>query len=414
MKVLFFTLVDIRTIHFHAIYEDLLRELAGQGNEITIISPIQRRHGKETYLIEEDICTILKVKTGNIQKSNKIEKGIATVLIEPQLKRAIKTYLSDRKFDLILYSTPPITFLGAIDYVKRRDHAKTYLLLKDIFPQNAVDIGMLSKTGLMGMVYRYFRRKEKKLYAVSDRIGCMSQANVDFLLKHNPEIDPLKVEISPNSIEVVDRSMDPEGRKAFRNRYGIPLDKKVIVYGGNLGKGQDISYLVDCIDRCGCIDDIFFLIAGAGGEYGILENFVSQKSPRNLKLMSWLPKEDYDAMVYACDIGLIVLDHRFTIPNFPSRLLTYMQARLPVLALTDRNTDLAHIVVEGGFGWWRESSDPAQCVEILKEMDKLAPEEYRRMGERGYQYLCEHYHVKQAVRPILDFAAESGAEQSCR
>ena len=94
-------------------------------------------------------------------------------------------YFADIKFDLILYSTPPITFYKAIEYVKKRDGAKTYLLLKDIFPQNAVDLGMMSKTGLKGLIYKYFRKKEKKLYAISDKIGCMSQANVDYVLKHN-------------------------------------------------------------------------------------------------------------------------------------------------------------------------------------------------------------------------------------
>ena len=82
-------------------------------------------------------------------------------------------------------------------YVKKRDGAKSYLMLKDIFPQNAVDLGMLQTTGLKGLLYKCFRKKEKKLYSLSDRIGCMSQANVDYILKHNPEIPKEKVEILP-------------------------------------------------------------------------------------------------------------------------------------------------------------------------------------------------------------------------
>lgn len=90
------------------------------------------------------------------------------------------------KFDLIIYSTPPITFQRAVEYVKERDNAQTYLLLKDIFPQNAVDIGILSKNGWKGLIYKYFRKKEKKLYGISDRIGCMSEANCKYILSHNP------------------------------------------------------------------------------------------------------------------------------------------------------------------------------------------------------------------------------------
>ena len=99
----------------------------------------------------------------NITKTNLIEKGISTLRISSQYKSAIKKYFSDVKLDLILYSTPPITLVNCIEYVKKRDGAKTYLLLKDIFPQNAVDLGMMQKSGVKGLLYKYFRCKEKKL-----------------------------------------------------------------------------------------------------------------------------------------------------------------------------------------------------------------------------------------------------------
>ena len=95
--------------------------------------------------------------------------------IEPILNRAIKKYLSDVKIDLVLYPTPPITFANTIAYIKKRDGAYAYLMLKDIFPAGAVDLGALKKTGLKGVIYRYFRKKEKYLYRISDKIGCMSR-----------------------------------------------------------------------------------------------------------------------------------------------------------------------------------------------------------------------------------------------
>ena len=121
--------------------------------------------------------------------------------------------------------------------------AKTYLLLKDIFPQNAVDIGMMSKTGIKGILYRYFRKKEKKLYALSDRIGCMSPANVAYVIKHNPEVVADKVEVCPNCIDPVDMSIDADERRRLREYYGIPKDRTVLVYGGNLVKPQGIHFL---------------------------------------------------------------------------------------------------------------------------------------------------------------------------
>ena len=397
MNILFLSLGRYWTIKESEGYTDLLREFIRHGDKVYILSPTERREGKETQLIEEENSVILKVKTGNIQKTNFIEKGISTVMIESQFLNAIKKYFADIKFDLILYPTPPITFVKVVEYVKKRDGAKTYLLLKDIFPQNAVDIGMMSKTGVKGLLYKHFRRQEKKLYAISDCIGCMSLANMDYIIKHNPEVESKKVEVCPNSIEVIDKSVNEETRKAIRSKYKIPLDKKVFVYGGNLGKPQGIPFLIECLKKCRDIENAYFLIVGDGTEYGVLESYVEQDKPENVKLMKRLIKEDYDTLVGACDVGLIFLDHRFTIPNFLSRLLAYMQAKLPVLACTDPNTDIGKVIVDGGFGWWCESND-AERVKELVERALTSINDDRTINE--WAYLKEYYSSQKSYEII--------------
>lgn len=302
MNVLFLTLLDFDSLDERNIYTDLLREFAKHGHNLFVISPVERRKNQETKLLKTDKATILKLKIGNTQKTNIIEKGISTISIEPQFIACIKKYFSDVKFDLVIYSTPPITFCNAIEFVKKRDGAKTYLLLKDIFPQNAVDIGMMSKNGIKGLIYKVFREKEKKLYRVSDYIGCMSQANVDYVLKHNPEINPEKVEICPNSVEVIDMSVDEKTRNEIRRKYDIPLDKKVFVYGGNLGKPQGIDFMIECLKSQEKNEDIYFLIVGDGTEYGKIESYVENDKPSNVKLMNRLPKEDYEKLVASCDV----------------------------------------------------------------------------------------------------------------
>lgn len=397
MNVLFLTLLDFDSIEEHNIYTDLLREFAKHGHKLYVISPVERRKRQETRLLETDKATLLKLKIGNTQKTNLIEKGISTVTIEPKFISGIKKYFSNVKFDLVLYSTPPITFCNAIEYVRKRDNAKTYLLLKDIFPQNSVDIGMLSKSGWKGLIYRFFRNKEKHLYRISDHIGCMSQANVDYVIKHNPDVDPSIVEICPNSIEVVDMSVDEKTREEIRKKYDIPLDKKVFVYGGNLGKPQGIDFMIQCLRSQS--DDVgaFFLIVGDGTEYGKIEQFVKTEKPVNVKLMKRLPKEDYDKMVGACDVGMIFLDHRFTIPNFPSRLLSYMQAKIPVLAVTDSNTDVGKVIVNGGFGWWCESNDISNFEQIVKKITLL---DEMLIKEKEYIYLQQNYSAEMSYEII--------------
>ncbi|MCR4617020.1 MAG: glycosyltransferase family 4 protein [Lachnospiraceae bacterium] len=390
MNVLFLTLLSFESIQERTIYTDLLREFVYNGHDVYVISPVEKRQNVKTHMIKEDHASILRLQIGNTQKTNIIEKGISTVMIEPSFKNAIRKYYGDVRFDLVLYSTPPITLVSAVEYVKKRDNARTFLLLKDIFPQNAVDLGMMSTSGLKGILYKHFRRKEKRLYAVSDNIGCMSQANVDYVVKHNSEVDSSRIFEFPNCIDIVDKSVNDLTRIQIRNKYGIPNDKKVFVYGGNLGKPQGIEFLVDCLEKCKD-SDAFFLIVGDGTEYSVLEQFINQEKPVNVKLMRRLPKTDYDTMVGACDVGMIFLDHRFTIPNFPSRLLSYMQAKLPVFAVTDSNTDIGKVIVDNGFGWWSESNDSEHFKAIVEDILHF---DDQNIGQKAYECLQSRYDVK--------------------
>ena len=393
MKILFLSISPIAHVDGHSISMDLLRELHKKGHDIYIVAGLPKQDDRDTFLTEEAGCKILRVRIGGNKKANLITKGITTVMLPKRYVRAVKKYYSDVKFDLVLYPTPPITHCDTVKFIKKRDGARSYLLLKDIFPQNAVDIGMMKKGGVTGFLYKHFRKKEKKLYAISDRIGCMSQANVDYVLKHNPEVPASKVEVCPNSIEVQDMSVTPEERVAIREKYGIPQDKKVFVYGGNLGRPQGIPFLMDCLKNQADNADAYFLIVGDGTEYNKLEKFFLENPAENRKLLKKLPKEDYDKMVAACDMGMIFLDHRFTIPNFPSRLLSYMQAKIPVLACTDPNTAVGKVITEGGFGWWCESNSTEAFGDCVNQA--LAAN-LPHMGKVGFDYLNNHYTVQEA------------------
>ena len=399
MNVLFLTIGHLESIEDRDIYPDLLRTFRDAGHSIYTATPYEKRTGRPTELIESHGAKMLRVSIGNITKCGMIEKGISTIRIESQFLKAIKKHFKGVKFDLVLYSTPPITFAKVIRFIKKRDGAQSYLLLKDIFPQNAVDIGVMTKGGIKGLIYKFFRKKEKKLYAFSDRIGCMSRANVEYVCKHNPEVDPAKVEICPNAIEAEDMRVSEEERQALREKYGIPLDKKVFVYGGNLGKPQGIPFLMECINAEKDNTDAYFLIVGDGTEYTKLAEFFAEQQPQNAKLLRRLPKEDYDKMVAACDVGMIFLDYRFTIPNFPSRLLSYMQAGLPVLACTDPNTDIGTTVTAGGYGWWCPSNSPEKFSELVKTILDRPLEE---MGRKSQEALKRDFDVLSAYNTIVN------------
>ena len=413
MNVIFLTMVRMEDISRRGIYTDLMRRFRSEGHDICIVTPRERREGEPTSLIERDGLHILGVRTLNLQKTNVLEKGVGQVLVESQYKAAIKKHLGDVKFDLILYSTPPITFPNVLSYLKKENpQAKSYLLLKDIFPQNAVDIGMMPGDGFkfqvssfkswIGLVkyqlYKYFRRKEKKLYALSDFIGCMSPANVEYVLRHNPEVSADKVEVAPNSVELnLDNNLDLD-KKGVREKYGLPVDKPVFIYGGNLGKPQGIPFLIECLEANANREDCYFMVIGTGTELPRLMAWYDEKKPKSVKVMKGLPKAEYDELVRTCDVGLIFLDHRFTIPNYPSRLLSYLENKMPVLCATDPNTDMGRIAEENGYGYWCESNSVEAFTRIL---DKMIHSDRKAMGEKGYQFLKENYLVEHTYSAIM-------------
>lgn len=372
-----------------------MKEFIKNGHKPYIVTPREKKMNEETEFIETEKYGILKVKIGNISDVSLVEKGISTVTLSDKFYNSIIKYLGSKKIDLILYSTPPITLSDTVIKLKRKYSCKTYLMLKDIFPQNAVDLGMFSNKGIL---YWYFRRKERILYRISDRIGCMSKANVTYLTGHNPDINPNIVEICPNSIEVYNKSISVSDKKNIRRKYKIPVDKKIFIYGGNLGKPQGIPFLVECLKSQEKNANLYFLIVGNGSEYDLLEKYIKENRPINVRLLRTLPKEKYDVLVASCDVGMIFLDHRFTIPNFPSRLLTYMEAKIPVLAVTDPYTDLGKIIVDGGFGWWCESNDTSKFDEIIHT---ILSDNICDFGERGYRFLTKNYSVEKSFDTIV-------------
>lgn len=402
MNVLFLGLSKIESFSQEGIYSDFLRGLINKGVTVYSVTSVERRYKRKTFLKEEKNGKLLVVKTFNIQKTNVIEKGIGTLFISHQYTRAIKKYFKGIVFDVIVYPTPPISFYNTIRHFKRKNKSKTYLMLKDIFPQNAIDIGILKKTGIKGIIYHYFRKQEKKMYQISDMIGCMSNANVEYILEHNKFIKKDKIEVFPNCVEIKDLSMSHHEKALARIKYNLPVDKKVLVYGGNLGKPQGIDFLIDCLKAEASNNDVFFLIVGDGTEYDKIDYFVAHEKPLNTRLIKRLPKNDFDNLIACCDVGLIFLDYRFTIPNFPSRLLSYMQAKLPILACTDKSTDIGRTIVDGKFGWWCFSKSVSSFSKILRE-EIIPSTSFETMKRNEFFYLKNYYDSSLNVDLFLSF-----------
>ena len=407
MNILFLTMsATVKDIQSSGIYTDLMRKFRDEGHHVYIIHPNERRLGLPTTLTETNRIHCLSVRTLNVQKTNVIEKGIGQLLLESLFKSALKKYFQEIKFDLILYSTPPITFNRVIKYAKKLSGKKTvtYLLLKDIFPQNAVDLGMINKTGVKGLLYRMFRKKEKELYRISDFIGCMSPANAAYVLKHNPTVDKAKVEIAPNSNDIPTTN-ESRDKISIRQKYNLPTDKPIFIYGGNMGKPQGIPFLIECMKRVKDRKDCHFLLVGDGTEYSKLESFVQEYHPKAISLFRRLPKEDYDVLAATCDVGLIFLDYRFTIPNYPSRLLPYLIWKKPIIAVTDPNCDTGSIAEANGYGFYCPSNS---LDTFVKTVDKMLASDLKQMGENGYRFFLENYTTEHTYNTIMRHLPQIG------
>lgn len=398
MNIIFLSIGGLNNLGENAVYPDLLRYFRDKGHSVYVVCQREKRYGLPTEMLIEQGMKVLRIKTGNITKTNMIEKGIATLMIGKQFKNAINKYFGDIKFDLVLYSTPPITIANTVSFLKKRDNAFSYLMLKDIFPQNALDLCLLKKTGWKGLVTRYFLAKEKSLYLLSDHIGCMSEANVDFLRKNYDYLEKDKIDICPNTINPIE--IHDIDKNALREKYKLPKGKTIFVYGGNFGKPQGVDYIIEVLKNNETNPNCHFVMCGSGTDFYKIKEYGKNADNSYITVLDSLSKQEYDELLDACDVGLIFLDHRFTIPNFPSRLLDYMNHGLPVIAATDKNTDVGEVITNGGFGWWCESNDVYHYKSILN-MVISNPMLIKEKGLLGRMYLEENYHTKIAYERIM-------------
>lgn len=395
MNILFLTMNVFTDVHMHNIYSDLMLELIARGHRPFIVTPRQKSTGIETARTDHPTYTLLTVQTGNTAGVSLIEKGISTVTLSGRYYRAIRRHLGKEKFDLILYSTPPITLAAPVKKLKKLFGCPTYLMLKDIFPQNAVDLGMFSGNSL---IYKYFRRQEKLLYRVSDRIGCMSPANVKYLLAHNPTIPADRAELCSNGIIPCEAADRGAAKAALREKYHVPENAVVYLLGGNLGRPQGVPYLIDCLRKCKNRADAFFLVCGSGTDALLLDDFIARERPENVVRSPLLPKQEYDELAAGCDVGMVFLDPRFTIPNYPSRALSYMENGMPLLVCSDGATDMGAIAEANGFGLACSSAEPDEFNKLISAFSEA---DLAQMGRAARAYLEKNYTASACCDTVL-------------
>ncbi len=372
------------------IYTDLAESLRDAGHEVTVVATCDWSSNSQEGIGEERGMTFLRVKTLPMYNVNFIKKGISFITLEYYFNRAIGKYLREKEFSFILFESPPVTISGTIRYAKSLFNCPTYLMLKDIFPQNAVDLKIIKKRSLP---YMFFKYQENKLYKVANVIGCMSEGNKRYILDHHQWLNHNQVEVFPNTKRI--RGIENRLNENIRQKYGIPDNACLFLFGGNMGKPQYVKLLCEAVDECRHDSNIFFLFVGRGNERYKLEEIIKKENIRNAIVVENLPRDQYEQITRESDVGLIILDPRFTIPNYPSRILSYMEYAKPVIAATDKYTDLKELVECSGCGEWVWSGDSKAFISTIRKFSKSST--LKLMGDKGRKYIENNFSVNRSV-----------------
>ena len=397
MRVLYLGLAVPDMNDYHNMFTELMVEFKQKGHEIVVVGPV-RDNNRIGLQIEDDI-QVLRVPTMKLFGVGKFQKGLANILLPYQYKKALKKSGLDLNFDLVMMPTPPITLVSTASWIKKKYGSKFYLILRDIFPQNAVDLKMMRQGGI---IFKYFRKKEVQMYQVADGIGCMSQGNIDFVAKQNPMMDTSKLHLLPNWSRLLPLSAQ-EKVQNLKKQFDLE-DKFVVLFGGNVGRPQKMENIVALAKSCQDIEDIFFLIIGYGNEKENLRSLIASENLTNTKVMDSLSRDDYFDALQIAEVGLISLSEEFTIPNIPSKALVYYNTKKPILAAIDKHTDFGKILEDNDCGLWAESNNTPLLKEKLLSLynDK---EKREQMGENGYTYLKKSLLTHMAYDTIIDIVS---------
>lgn len=371
-------------------YTTLVEEFVNKGYEVTVVAP-----GKEkTGINLENGIPVLRVRTLPIKNVPNYLKGISNVFLPYQFERALNKFYKKKSFDFIVSPTPPITLVGLAAKLKRRHNAKFYLILRDIFPQNAVDLGFIKEKGLPHL---YFSQLERKLYKEADFIGCMSKGNIDFVMKHNPEVSPMKLHELKN-FQKAHKCLDlnPE---FIKKKYRIE-NKFVVVFGGNMGKPQQLENVLALAESVVQFSDILFLLLGEGVQMNRIETLAKEKELNNIRILRTLHKLEYQDLLSVCDIGLISLHKDFTIPNIPSKALDYFNLGIPILASLDKATDFGEILDKNNCGLWCYAGEIQEFKKMLLRFYN-EPKLKQTMGRNANIYFEKYLTPEIACNTIL-------------
>ena len=339
----------------------------------------------------ENGVKVLRIKTLPHHKVNFIIRGIAQLLMPYIFFRKIKRNIKE-KLDVVIVHSPPLPLSITAYKVKKFYGAKYILNLHDIFPQNAIDLGVLKKWKHWPAIW-LFERMEKSAYKNSDLIIVPSNEHKKFIEE--------KRSVSRGKTQVVYHWIDSKPflsiKKTgkFRKLYGLE-NKFIFLFGGVLGPSQGLDLFIRIAAKIRDNKDIIFLFVGDGSVKENLMKMVKEQNLENVIFKPFVSLEEYPELVKDCDVGIICLTAQNTTPAVPAKILGYMAAAVPVVAFLHKESEGLLIVKEAKCGYGAVSSDEEKALEIILKMYN-EKEKMKEYGENGLEYLLENMEKKVCV-----------------
>lgn len=331
MKVLFLFISYPDDPNSSNLTKDLSDQFYDKGEEVYVATIREKKFRRRTELSKENGINVLRVKSGNMFNNvSKFEKFFTMMTMNQNILNQIKKYWGNVKFDLIIGTTPYMANNKLINGLKDYYNCQSFLILWDLFPQNAKDLELIKNK----LLFKFFKKQEEKNLKSFDFIGCMSQGNIDYVKNHYNFINIEQLLLFPLWSKIKEKLV--VNKYEIREKYNFKKNDFILIFGGNMGKPQNLENVLNLAFEVENIKQIKFLFIGQGTEVNNLKKLANCMKLTNVIFKEFIPRNDYENLLASCDIGIASLDPRFTIPNFPSKTVDYLKLGLPILAAVDK------------------------------------------------------------------------------
>lgn len=368
---------------------DLSREFARQGHKVTVLLPAPDLNAL-WQLQEIDGVRVLRLKAPRTKDINYIRRTIAEFLMPFAMRRSLRNSpLANELWDGVIWYSPSIFHGPLVNALKKASACKAYLIIRDIFPEWAVDMGLMGR----GLPYRFFDAVARYQYSVADVIGVQTPGNRSYF--------ETWMQKPGRKLEILQNWLDKPAQLACTIRVNeTPLaGHKVFVYAGNMGIAQGMGILIDLAERLSNRTDIGFLFVGRGSDALRLKGLAQSRGLANVLFFDEIDPDEIPDLYAQCSVGIVALDPRHKSHNIPGKFLTYMQSGLPVLANVNAGNDLAAMIRSEQVGQVCESNQLNELLELAnKVLEQINLDE--KLQARCRNLFEREFSVEQTVRQI--------------